>query len=349
MFMRPGLRKATPSVEKYFLGPNRDLVFSWPVLSRSGTAPYRKLGPHLFASERAAVLIRHATERELALLEKGRFSRIAYVLDDDLDAIIRDPAINADYRRRVTAFLDDRLPRILRLATDVVAPSVPILARHTHAAVHFLGPALTHEPPGLEHFETEETLRIVFLGTRSHLHDLTLRARELEGFLKAHSDAHLETFLGKWAPPELRRLPNATHHPPLKWPAFRKMLKRRRWHVAIAPMRPTDVNRGRSWNKLLDHAAVGAATLASQGACPALDAALGHGKYGFLLAGKSGAWRDLLEWLHADRTQAARMAEAGASRARHIASPERHRTFWRRLLSPSGIEALPAHLPVFPA
>ncbi len=335
MFSRPGLWGDTPSVEKYFLGPNRDLVASRPSIRRFPEFPIRRLGPHLFAKGEAAVLIRHATERELAILERRRFRRLAYVLDDDLDAITRDPAINADYRGRIATFLEGPLRRILHLATDFVAPSIPLLESHAARAAHshFLGPALTLPTPDMAHFETEETFRVVFLGTRSHLQDFTQLSPALARFLKVHPDAHLDTFLGRWAPAELRGLPNATHHAPLKWPAFRRMLKRHRWHVALAPMRPTDVNRARSWNKLLDHVATGAATLVTEGCCPALDAALAGGKFGLPLPGTPECWREALEWLHLDRTRAARLARTGAIRARQIAAPEATRDFWLRFLA----------------
>ncbi len=332
MFPRPGFWKETPSVEKYFLGPNRDRVAARFGFRRPPRLPFRRLGPHLFATDETAVLIRHATRRELAVLERGRFRRVVYLLDDDLEAIVRDPAINADYHRRITTLRDGPLRRILRLATDFVAPSIPLLERHADRTIHFLGPAVTLPFPGTAHFGTDETFRIVFLGTRSHLRDFSLLAGELEKFLKAHPDTHLDTFLGAWAPAVLRGLPNATHHPPLKWPAFRRMLERRRWHVALAPMRPTDVNRARSWNKLLDHVAAGAATLATEGACPALDAALSGGRYGILLPEAPDHWREALEWLHRDRDHASRLAGAGAARAREIAAPEMNRAFWSRLL-----------------
>ncbi len=333
MFSRPGLWEDTPSVEKYFLGPNRDLVASSTPFRRSPETPIRRLGPHLFAKGETAVLIRHATDRELAMLERHRFRRLAYLLDDDLDAIARDPSINAAYRRRVAAFLEGPLHRILHLATDFVVPSIPLLERHADRTIHFLGPALTLSTPDMAHFATEETFRIVFLGTRSHLRDFSQLAPELGKFLKMHPDAHLDTFLGRWAPAELRGLPNATHHAPLKWPAFRRMLECRRWHVALAPMRHTDVNRARSWNKLLDHAAIGAATLITEGACPALDAALDGGKSGLPLPGNPQCWREALEWLHRDRTRAAHLARTGAVRARRIAAPEATRNFWRRFLA----------------
>ncbi len=334
MFPRPGRWREIPSVEKYFLGPNRDLVVSRFAFRPSPDTSYRRLGPHLFTTGESAVLIRHATERELALLERGSFRRIAYLLDDDLDAIAGDPAINADYRRRVAAFRDGPLQRILRRATDFIAPSIPLLSAHSGPALHFLGPALTHTPPGTTHFATEETFRIVFLGTRSHLEDFALLAPELERFLRAHPEAQLDTFLGRWAPAELRELPNAIHHAPLHWPAFRRLLQRRRWHLALAPMRPTAVNRARSWNKLLDHAAAGTATLATEGACPALDVALGSGRYGLPLPASPARWREALEWLLHDREQAARLAAAGAERASHIADPQSVRTFWSHLLAP---------------
>lgn len=253
--------------------------------------------------------------------------------DDDLESIIHDPYINMEYRKRTEKFIKGFYQDICRLATDIVSPSPTIMEQYGNFHAHFLGPSMLSEPEDMSHHDYDKQFRIVFLGTRSHLQDLNLITAELADFLKNRKySARLDTFLGKWAPPALKNLKNAHHYAPSGWMHFRRILASQRWHLALAPMRPTPTNRGRSWNKLLDHAAVGAATLHSAGACPMLDLATGGGKHGLPVDSVPGRWREILEWLASDRAMTKRLAEAGLHRARKIGNPQDTRLFWRKLL-----------------
>ncbi len=326
--------KDTPTTEKYFTGANRDLIrgaFSFANSARD--RPYRRLGPHLFASGSNALLLRHATKNELDTLGKENFQRVIYLQDDDLKSIIHDPYINMEYRSSVEKFVNEKFQEILKIATDIVSPSQQIIEKYGSYQTHILGPSMLGEHDDLSHHDQEELLRIVFLGTRSHLNDLGLIATEISEFLKRwETSVQLDTFLGKWAPPQLKRLKNARHHSPASWRHFRRILTSHRWHLALAPMRDTPTNRARSWNKLLDHAAVGSATLHTSGACPMLDLAIGNGRYGLPVEGHPGQWREMLEWLISDRATVKHMAQAGLRRARQIGNPQDTRRFWKRLL-----------------
>ena len=326
--------RETPTTEKYFAGANRTLIGSGPaILASLRNRPYRRLGPHLFTAGKRAVLLRHATERETAILKREKFERVVYLLDDDLEFLVEDEHVNLDYRMRVASFLRRVFPKILHMTTDIVAPSISILEKYVRKELHFLGPSMLWKPKDLSHHDREETFRIVFLGTRSHLQDLDMIAAEISDFLKSRKKSvQFDTFLGKWAPPRLKGLQNVRHYSPSGWQHFRQILASHRWHLAIAPMRFTLTNRGRSWNKLLDHASIGAATLHSAGACPMLDLAIGNGRYGFPVEGPPARWREMLEWLVTDRATVKCMARAGLRRAQEIGKPADTRLFWHKLL-----------------
>jgi len=171
------------------------------------------------------------------------------------------------------------------------------------------------------------------MGTRSHLGDLEMITPALADFFSAHGDAHLVTFLGKHAPKALKGFRNITHRPTLKWPAFRRFMADSAWHAALAPMRETPVNRARSFNKLLDHASVGAVGLYSAAACPAIARAVRHGMHGLHVKAHAHDWLDALEYLYHNREHARKMAQKGAEQARVLGNPERCRQFWMKELS----------------
>ena len=337
---------ATPTVDKYFRVAMADLIRPqrlWRRLPGHHARPVRQLGPHLFATEAAAVLVRHCTKYELQTLEKLRPEKCFYVIDDDLPAIVQDSALPPDYRRRTQAFMEDMLPRILRLCHAVVAPTPEIL-RH-YAATHetcLLEPAAVHIRDDFRHFDTAENFTIVFMGTRAHLADLNMIAPALADFCRDHPDARLMTFLGRHAPRQLRNLPNIKHLRPRRWPAFHRLIMRKAWHAALAPMRDTQVNRARSFNKLLDHAAVGAAGLYSAESCPAITRVVRHGEHGLLVDNSPEAWRAALEEIHRNRTLAQRLARNAARLAGELGSSVRCRRFWLQRLCPDTSLHLPS-------
>ncbi len=328
-------------MDKYFLAPfARDLSpFSFFTnrenVSGSGTRRLRRLGPHLFAFGQRAVLLRHCTPAEMKIITSGRFppSRLHYVIDDDLAAIAADQRLPAAYRQRVRAFMTDMLPHILRACGHIAAPSRNILNAypgHEHALLH---PCILKDRKSFRHFNRGKGgFRMIFTGTASHARDLEMIAREVRRFCAAHDDATLVTFLGGQAPDALKRIKNIYHIRPLRWPFFRYFLEHASFHVALAPMQGTAVNQARSFNKILDHAVLGAAGVYSANVCPAISDKIVSGENGLLVQNSPGAWREKLEELYAERGMTQRLAKAGAATAARIGSQQRVRNFWRRRL-----------------
>ena len=148
--------------------------------------------------------------------------------------------------------------------------------------------------------------------------------------MQRRPDIRLTSFLGKQAPDSLKGLKNARHREQKSWAAYRRFMAKSRFHLALAPYRETPFNRARSCNKILDHAAYGAAGLYS--ARPPLADYVTNGADGLLLADEPQQWTRAIEELLAAPDEMQRLARAGAQLAQKLGEPARAKAFWLNLL-----------------
>lgn len=314
------LSATTPTADIYFLNAMRDEVSAGAV---------QTLGPNVFGAGGRYVVLRYANERELALLETARPRRLFYVIDDDLEALSRSDDLPAGYRARLSGFVERSLPRILALADVVLAPNPLLLTRFPDHQTELVVPSYCSLSDGFGHFGDGPS-RLVFTGSRSHAGDLAIIAPALERICTAMPRIELTTFLGAAAPPALRRLGNVVNRPAMPWAAYRRFMATSRFHVALAPFRPTPTNECRSHNKVHDHAAFGAAGL--YGDILPYREIVSHGADGLLLPPEPEAWFEALAALLDDPASTRRLAEGGGSLSRRTGSPARLRSLWRERL-----------------
>jgi len=324
---RPGwLNAVTPTADIYFLNAMRDLV--------SADGGVTALGPNVYGVDGRFVVLRYASDAELALLEQARTQRVYYVIDDDLEALSRSGDLPPGYRSRLAAFVAHSLPRILAMADVILAPSPLLLTRFPDHQTALISPSHCSLCDGFGHFVDGSPLSLVFTGSRSHAGDLEVIAPALERLCTSYPHIELTTFLGSRAPARLRRLGNVVNRTALPWTSYHRFMATARFHVALAPFRPTATNDCRSHNKVHDHAAFGAAGL--YGDIPPYRGVVSDGRDGLLLPPEPEAWFEALARLVDDPTSALRLAEAGVGLSERIGSPRQLRTFWCERLGLDG-------------
>lgn len=194
--------------------------------------------------------------------ERARFGRIVYLIDDDLGAAAENETLPSGYRARMVSAAAQQA-RLLALADEVVACSVQLAARlrPRHGNVRVMTPPLISPLPELAHFVNgptgEQPWRIGFHGTRAHRADLAHIAPALQAIQRQRCDTELEMMLGEHMPGLLADLPRTCCPAPLSWQKFRAYQARRRVHIGLAPLLDTPFNRGKSFIKFLDIAAMG--------------------------------------------------------------------------------------------
>jgi hypothetical protein len=324
---RPGwLTAPTPTADIYFLNAIRDLVG----VEGCVTA----LGPNVYGANGRFVILRYASNAELARLEAARPQRVFYVIDDDLEALSRSAELPAGYRLRLAAFVARTLPRLLAMADVVLAPNALLLGRFPNHVTQLIWPSYCSLCDDFAHFAEGKPLRLLFTGSRSHAGDLEAIAPALERLCMTYPDLELTTFLGSSGPARLRRCPNVVNRSALPWTSYRSFMAAARFHVALAPFRPTATNECRSHNKLHDHSALGAAGL--YGDIAPYREVISHGRDGLLLPPEPEVWFEAIEQLIKDPASAHRLAEAGTGLSRRIGSQSRLRAFWCEKLDLDG-------------
>ncbi len=322
----------TPTLDIYFFEPLRDLIRpSGPraVTRRTGhEQPIRRLGPNSFICNNRAVIIRYATAAELGQIRKMQPERCAYVIDDDFAVLEDDLSLPEDYRRRLMRFKQDILPAILALSGLVVAPNPLICKAYGDKTCELVHPSALSICTDFSHFGSGAGINLVFSGTRSHLADLAFIAPAIAQICAQYPHVTFTTFLGKYAPKCLMGQNNIIHRKPLTWNKFRQVLANERFHIALAPCLDTPFNRARSINKLLDHAAFGAAGIYS--ALPLFSQNVMTSKEGLLAGQQEQDWFCAMESLVNHPEKARQLAIAGARKAARLGNPARLRRFWRQ-------------------
>jgi len=269
------------------------------------------------------LLCRSLPERALAWLERSRarFGQIVYLIDDDLAAAAADPTLPAAYRARM-ALAAGRESRLLAVADAVVASSDALAARFdgVHGAVSVMTPPLIAPLPERAHFDVAPSVRqpwrIGFHGTRAHLADLVRIAPALAAVQRGRDDTELELMLGAHVPEMLAGLPRLRTPAPLPWDQFRAYQASRRVHIGLAPLLDTPFNRGKSFIKFLDIAAMGGVGVYSRRA--PYTGIVEHGVNGLLASDDPDEWYDCLQRLLDRPDEAAQMAAAAADKARAL-------------------------------
>ncbi|MDN6298536.1 MAG: glycosyltransferase [Halomonas sp.] len=265
------------------------------------------------------VLCRTLPARVLSWLERYReaFGRVVYIIDDDLAAAAEDTTLPPAYRARMARAAEQQ-PRLLALADEVQVASPQLARRLQHDNVTVTPPPMIAPRPGLEHFarkpSAEEPWRLGFYGTRAHLADLERIAPVLEAIQRKRDDTTLELMLGEHAPAALACLPRTNCPPPLGWQKFRRYQARQRVHIGLAPLCDTPFNRGKSFIKFLDIAAMGGVGVYAN--CAPYTEVVEHGVNGLLAKDDPADWQRCIEWLLDHPARARSMAARASADAR---------------------------------
>ena len=313
-----------PTADLYLRIPLRGYIADTP--QHRPQRPITRCGPHLYVGNGRAVLIRYASRYELWRIRSMHLQRCAWLIDDDLWAVKEDTAIPADYRARLARFRSKIVPRILELCDTVIAPNERILQKFPDHERHRLNPSCAHVQDDFSHFTADaQTIDMVFAGTRSHLPDLEAHAEILRQLCETHPNLRLTTFLQGHVPAPLRGHERIINRPPLPWPHYRTVLESERFHIGLALFRNTAFNRARSVNKVLDHAAFGAAGIYTD--MPPFNEVVEHEKNGLLVTSPKEAAAAIESLLSAPERMK-QLAQRGAKLADSLGNLARNRSFW---------------------
>ena len=317
LFSRVLSASDSPTADLYFRNACADLI----------GASVQQVAPTVFASDTACLVIRHA-------LRAGRLParrRLIYLIDDDVEAGAGDDSLPYLYRQKLRLVEAAQGRRIRRLAGVAVVAS-PTLARifEPMMETHLLRPYWSEPFAGLDHFAEAEWIDLAYLGSAVHRADLQFLYPVVRRLLAENRSLRFNLGAEHRLPADLDSHARVRRIPGRSWTDYRLEIARRRFHVALYPLMDTPFNRGRSPNKLIEHAVVGAAPVYSASWREARRAGVHNG--GLCLPNEPGEWYRAVSGLIADRGEMARIAARAQHLGRKLNSAEKQRSLWRRLM-----------------
>ncbi len=320
---------AIPTTDLYFANACRDRIGRWPGASGHGTIT--RVGANSFVAGRQAVVVRRDAPGVVDALLRDPHLRLSYVIDDDLAAVESDPSLPPDYRDRLIALREGQHKALVQRADTIVVCSDHLAQRYQEQgkATQVLDPHWRQPLAGSGHFapiEAGGAIDVAYLGSVTHGADRAFVFDVLARLLAAEPRVRISLISSSPLGNALDAHPRVRRLRPQPWPLYRHSVRRRRYHLALYPMLDVPFNRGRSLNKLIEHAVVGAPGIYSRDWEFARH--VGDGVTGMLADNTVEAWFEAARTALADPVGLRRMQQAARAHAATLNDPGRQRAFW---------------------
>ncbi|AXS39877.1 hypothetical protein [Breoghania sp. L-A4] len=321
--------QAIPTTDLYFLNACRPYVRKLPF--GFGHAPIERAGANSFICGRNAVVCRRDAPAVVDAILRDPDLRLSYVIDDDLAVAERDSSLPPDYRDRLKALRDGQHKALVERAETIVVCSEH-LARTYDAmgkATQVLDPFWAEPLAGAEHFARIEAggpIDVAYLGSVTHGADRAFIFDVMARLLARDPRVRMTLISSKPVGNALDTHPRVRRLRPQPWWLYRQSLKRRRYHLALYPMLDVPFNQGRSLNKLIEHAVLGAPGIFSADWDYAHHVA--DGITGMLAENTVDAWVAATEKALGDVHSLHRMQLAARAYAQTLNDPRAQRRFW---------------------
>lgn len=255
--------------------------------------------------QRTAVSSPATAEKLVATCRKAG---IPMVFEID-DAIWDLPSLHPE--KRVYQEAISAVELLLEAADEVTVPTANlkerVSAQNPHVTVlpNALDGRLWHlsEHPRIESKPRDQSLNVLYMGTRTHARDLEIIAEGLARLERTHPGLFHLDLVGILDGPSPLPFAEVLSVPPhcLEYPAFVSWIRtQNRWHVGIAPLERNAFNVCKSAIKFFDYAALGLTTLAS--VTPQYAQVMQHGEHGLLISNDGDDWTEaILHLAHDER------------------------------------------------
>lgn len=328
---RPVWRPTFPTTYLYLLNACLPWLGHFPIPFSMPGGTLRRLGANSFLAGRHVVVCRQDHPAVIWPIVRDESLTLTYVIDDDLWALEEDPSLPVDYRDRMIALREGQHRALVERARTVVVCSNHLAERYRDIAqaTQILDPYWIEPMAGDRHFgafEKNRMIDIAYLGSVTHGADRAFVFDVMARLLESHPRIRFTLVSAKPLGNALDRHARVRRLRPLPWFLYRRFMRFRRYHLALYPMLDTPFNQGRSLNKLIEHAIVGAPGIYSRGweyADRVVD-----GKTGLLAENSVDAWVAAVESALADPRRLRAMQGAAREAASRLNNPAPQRAFW---------------------
>ena len=257
------------------------------------------------------VFCRYAAPAWLDALEqsRGRLSRVAFFMDDDLPAMMRAREIPPTARGKVALHFAAHAPRLGGLCSELWVSTETLAARYAEARPLRLQPLPEAQPPPPAGGASD---LVVYHGTDVHEHERRFVLQVARETAAMSPSARFEIVGDEALARAAAGLANVEVVPQLAWPEYLRAQTGRQAAIALAPLFPSPLNDARAPVKVFDAARLGATGLYAD--APAYRGTVRDGEDGLLLAMQPEAWARAITTLIGDPDRRRRLALAARER-----------------------------------
>ena len=260
------------------------------------------------------VICRYASGPWLEALEavSRRLSRVAFFMDDDLPAVMRDAGLPQAARGKTALHYGAHVDRIGALASEVWVSTWALAERYPEARATVLEPLPEADPPAPA---PAACRKVVYHGTDAHRPERRFVLEVARRLAAAGVETQFEITGDSALARAAVGLPGVSVTPQLAWPDYLKRQTGAQAAISLAPLMASTVNAARAPVKAFDAARLGAAGVyADYGPYPGF---VRDGRDGLLLPMEVDAWVAVIAALLAEPDR--RIALALGARKRLLA------------------------------
>lgn len=316
---------ASPTADLYFANACADLIQQDPSA--------RWASATVFETDLAVIIFRHDAG---APLDDREHRRVIFVVDDAIFEGRRDRSLPLWYRTKLALLECEAARRILPRADVVVASSeavrdtLPGRLLRPGTLVEIFGPHWPGNLAELSHFDRDDEIRVAYLGSKVHSRDAEFAFSVLDPIKRLDPRVRFSITSNHSIPNELWRSGQVELLNFTDWNNYKLNIYSRRFHICIYPLLDSKFNLARSYNKIIEHAVVGAASIYSSSWTESWR--ITHQRNGVLVSNRREDWVDALGSLISDLQKARSIAAGAAKLADNLNNPSRQRAFWEKVL-----------------
>lgn len=255
--------------------------------------------------------------------------KVVYLLDDDLANAADSIWLPGGYRKKIMDVAGGEFQTMINLCDKFVVTCKYLHRHYRSQKTDLLEPPFLRERSDMSHWNDIDEFVIWYDGTIVHRDDLDAIAPALKVIHNKYRNVKIRMLMGRYAPRILKDLPRVDVLYPMTWEDYKKYSVTNIAHIGLAPILNVPYNKGKSFVKMFDIAAMGAVGVYSN-TFPYSEV-VSHGKDGFLINNDPSLWVDAISWVIDHPDEARAMAIESQLKCKDVGAMGRLTNYWSEL------------------
>jgi hypothetical protein len=333
-----------PTTDLYFLNSCKDIIRTYPWQRKDKQRKVIRLGDNTFQCGNRVLVIRKDKPKLIKTVLANADIELIYLIDDNIWQAKNDTSLSSDYQARLTAFSDGMASQLISKASKFVVSNENLKQYlPSNKPIYTLDPVWHVSPPSNKHFnvKTNEKIKLVHLGTNSHLAGLAFCIPVITSLLNKYEHVSFDYFSNKPLLGTLDNHPRVTRNKIMRWGKFKRHVlayktENKRYHIALYPTINTPMNMSRSTNKIIEIGLVGAVGVYSENWN--LSRYIQHGVDGVIINNSAESWSLKLSQLIDNPLALISLYNANINNINRLNNSDKQKQFWLHHLL--GIECI---------